>query len=87
MAANVRWLRIVVGALGVVVLLWGNTVSPARLFWSWALVIVLLAAIQFLVGAAPTQKSLDESSPESGDHGDTEASELGTRNDGSIITE
>jgi len=51
-AANARWLRPVVGVLGVVVLLWGNQVSPARLFWSVLLVVVLLAVVQVLVGAA-----------------------------------
>jgi hypothetical protein len=30
-AANARWLRVVVGVLGVVVLLWGNDVSLSRL--------------------------------------------------------
>ncbi|TCM38524.1 hypothetical protein [Kribbella sp. VKM Ac-2568] len=50
-ATNARWLRVVIGALGVVVLLWGNDVSPSRLFWSLALVILLLALVQVLVGA------------------------------------
>ena len=50
-AANARWLRIVVAALGAVVLLWGNDVSPSRLFWSLGLVLVLLALVQVLVGA------------------------------------
>ena len=50
-AANVRWLRVVVGVLGVVVLLWGNDISPSRLFWSLVLVVVLLALLQVLVGA------------------------------------
>jgi hypothetical protein len=48
--ANALWLRIVVAVLGVVVLLWGNNVSGSRLFWSVVLVLVLLAAIQVLVG-------------------------------------
>ena len=39
--ANARWLRVVVGLLGVVVLLWGNDVSLSRLFWSLVLVVVL----------------------------------------------
>ena len=51
-AANARWLRVVVGVLGVVVLLWGNDVSLSRLFWSVVLVCVLLAVVQVLVGAA-----------------------------------
>ena len=50
-AANARWLRVAVGVLGAVVLLWGNDVSLPRLFWSLALVVVLLAAVQVLVGA------------------------------------
>jgi len=37
--------------LGGVVLLWGNDVSMSRLWWSLALVLVLLAGIQVLVGA------------------------------------
>jgi hypothetical protein len=50
-AANARWLRVVIGVLGVVVLLWGNDVSPSRLLWSLVLVVVLLALVQVLVGA------------------------------------
>jgi hypothetical protein len=51
-APNARWLRVVAGVLGVVVLLWGNDVSLSRLFWSVVLVGVLLAVVQVLVGAA-----------------------------------
>ncbi len=50
-APNARWLRVVVGLLGVVVLLWGNNMSPSRLFWSVVLVVGLLAVVQVLVGA------------------------------------
>ena len=50
-AANVRWLRVVVGLLGVVVLLWGNDTSVTRLAWSTLLVVVLLVVAQVLVGA------------------------------------
>jgi hypothetical protein len=50
-AANARWLRVVVGVLGVIVLLWGNDVSLSRLLWSLVLVVVLLAVVQVLVGA------------------------------------
>ncbi|HET6753089.1 MAG TPA: hypothetical protein VFH23_03960, partial [Jiangellaceae bacterium] len=50
-AANARWLRVAVGVLGAVVLLWGNDVSPTRLFWSLALTVVLLGIVQILVGA------------------------------------
>ena len=50
-AANARWLRVAVGVLGVVVLLWGTDVSVSQLFWSLLLVVVLLAVVQVLVGA------------------------------------
>jgi hypothetical protein len=50
-AANARWLRVAVGVLGVVVLLWGNDVSVSRLLWSLLGVVVLLAVVQILVGA------------------------------------
>ena len=50
-AANARWLRIAVGVLGAIVLLWGNEASPARLLWSLVLVVVLLGIVQVLVGA------------------------------------
>ena len=49
--ANARWLRVAVGVLGAVVLLWGNDVSLSRLFWSLTLVVVLLGAVQVLIGA------------------------------------
>jgi hypothetical protein len=55
-ASNARWLRVVAGVLGVVVLLWGNDVSLSRLFWSVVLVGVLLAVVQVLVGAAGGSK-------------------------------
>src|SRR4029434_10749856 len=50
-AANARWLRVAVGVLGVVVLLWGNDLSVSRLLWSLLLVVVLLAVVQILVRA------------------------------------
>ena len=50
-AANARWLRIAIGLLGAVVLLWGNDVSLSRLLWSLVLTVVLLAVVQFMVGA------------------------------------
>ncbi|HKE49929.1 MAG TPA: hypothetical protein VKE25_00325 [Actinomycetes bacterium] len=49
--ANARWVRLAAGLLGVVVLLWGNDVSPSRLLWSLVLVLVVLAGVQILVGA------------------------------------
>ena len=50
-AANARWLRVAVGVVGVVVLLWGTDVSVSRLGWSLLVVVVLLAVVQVLVGA------------------------------------
>jgi hypothetical protein len=52
-AGNVRWLRVAVLVLGIVVLLWGNDVSTDRWWWSLVLVLALLALLQVLVGAAP----------------------------------
>ncbi len=67
-AANARWLRVAVGVLGAVVLLWGNDISPARLFWALVLVVVLLVIVQVLVGAGgsramPQTATEDESKP------------------------
>ncbi len=50
-AANARWLRVVIGVFGAVVLLWGNDLSPSRLLWSLVLVVVLLAVLEVLIGA------------------------------------
>jgi len=58
-AANAGWLRVVVVALGAVVLLWGNNASTDRLWWSLALVLVLLAVLQVLVGAGREHKQAD----------------------------
>lgn len=64
-APNVEWLRIVVVVLGFVVLVWGNNVSLSRMWWSLALVLVLLALVQVLVGAGRAQAVSDlASSPE-----------------------
>jgi hypothetical protein len=52
--ANARWLRVAIGILGVVVLLWGNDISLSRLFWSLVFVGVLLAIVEILKGAART---------------------------------
>jgi hypothetical protein len=60
-AANARWLRVVVGVLGAVVLLWGNDVSVPRLLWSLLLTVVLLGIVQVLVGAG---RGTGASSPE-----------------------
>jgi hypothetical protein len=58
-AANARWLRVAVGVLGAVVLLWGNDVSPSRLLWSLALTVVLLGMVQILVGAGRRTDAID----------------------------
>jgi hypothetical protein len=58
-AANARWLRVAVGVLGAVVLLWGNDVSPSRLLWSLALTVVLLGIVQILVGAGRRTDAID----------------------------
>lgn len=50
-ADQVGWLRMVVIALGGVVLLWSNQATLERFWWSLALVLVLLACLQVLVGA------------------------------------
>ncbi len=50
-AANARWLRVAVGVLGAVVLLWGNDVSLPQLFWSLLLTVALLGVVQVLIGA------------------------------------
>ncbi|GGU34294.1 hypothetical protein GCM10007979_36780 [Nocardioides albus] len=57
--ANACWLRVAVVALGVVVLLWGNQVTTGRVWWSLALVLVLLACLQVLIGAGRTDKRAD----------------------------
>ncbi|WP_426244535.1 hypothetical protein [Nocardioides sp. LHG3406-4] len=49
-AANAAWLRVVVGVLGAVVLLWGNEVSESRLVWALVLVVALLMVVQILIG-------------------------------------
>ena len=50
--ANAGWVRVAVGVLGVLVLLWGNDVSLSRgCSGRRCLVVALLAAVQVLVGA------------------------------------
>ena len=63
-ASNVVWLRVVVVAVGAVVLLWGNNVSTGRLWWSLALVLVLLALLQVLVGAGRDREPAGPSAPD-----------------------
>ena len=62
---NAVWLRIAVGVLGVVVLLWGNDVSQSRLYWSTFFVLALMAVIQVLVGAG-RDSSLAATAPPTG---------------------
>lgn len=66
--ANAFWMRYVVLALGVVVLLWSNSVSPSRLLWSTVLVLALLAVLQVLVGARTEEGGDADSEP----HADAE---------------
>jgi hypothetical protein len=61
--ANAGWLRVVAIALGVVVLLWGNNASLGRLWWSLALVLVILACVQVLVGAGRERVRADPGDP------------------------
>ncbi len=70
MVANARWLRVVVAVLGVVVLLWGNNISEARLFWSVAFVVVLLMVVQVLVGTGNASREQVSGTPP-GDARDT----------------
>jgi hypothetical protein len=62
-ATNVAWLRVAVIVFGVVVLLWGNNVSPSRLWWSLAMVLVLIAVAQVLVGAGRGAGTAPEKTP------------------------
>lgn len=68
---NARWLRVVIVVLGCVVLLWGNNISEARLFWSLAFVVLLLMVVQVMVGAGNVSRdqgtsipAIDERAPE-----------------------
>jgi hypothetical protein len=54
---NAAWLRVAVGVLAAVVLLWGNDVSLSRLFWSLVLVVALLGVVQVLVGAGGEKRA------------------------------
>ncbi len=54
---NAFWLRYVVGVFGVVILMWGNQVSPTRLFWSTVFVLAVLSVIQVLAGAGTEQNA------------------------------
>ncbi len=51
---NVAWLRVVAVGVAVVVLAWGNEISPERWWWSLALAVLLLAVLQVLAGAGRT---------------------------------
>ena len=60
---NRTWLRATVVVLGAIVLLWGNDVSLSRLWWSLALVVVLLALVQVLIGASRRAEPTDPATP------------------------
>ena len=58
------WLRVVVVALGAVVLLWGNDVSTDRLWCSLALVVVPLAGPQVLVATGRHRYQVASAGPD-----------------------
>ena len=62
-AANAGWLRVVIAALGGVVLVWGNEVSQDRLFWATLIVVALLAIEQVLVGVGKASRGTGGSGP------------------------
>ncbi len=62
-APNAGWLRVAVVVLGAVILFWGNDISPDRLWWSLALVVVLLAVVQVLVGAGRAERATGPATP------------------------
>jgi len=62
-AGNAGWLRVAIVALGAVVLLWGNAATTERLWWSLALVLVLLVLLQVLVGSGTRRTELDAAPP------------------------
>ncbi len=57
--ANAHWLRAAAGLLGAVVLLWGNEPTTGRLLWALGLVLLLLLAVQVLIGAAGAESATD----------------------------
>ena len=83
-APNVRWLRAVAVVLGVLVLMWGNEASPARLLWAVVITIAVLAVLQVLVGASSVsdESGQDAGGPEgeapAGEPVDSSASASGT---------
>jgi hypothetical protein len=62
-AGKVAWLRVAAVVLGAVVLFWGNSPSPSRFWWSLALVLGLVAALQVLVGAGRAAARSDPAPP------------------------
>jgi hypothetical protein len=62
-AGNAGWLRVAIVALGAVVLLWGNAATTERLWWSLALVLVLLVLLQVLVGSGSRRTEMDAAPP------------------------
>lgn len=57
-AANVKWLRVLVGVLGAIILAWGNQVSESQLFWATFVVVVLLAIMQVFVGVGKASRDV-----------------------------
>ena len=72
-AANASWLRVVIVALGAVVLLWGNEISEARLFWALVVVLVLLAVVQVLVGTGNASRARSPGTRSGGSRGGPDA--------------
>ncbi len=68
--ANAGWLRVVIIVVGGVVLLWGQELSETQLLWSVVLVVVLLMAVQVLVGAGNASRTPGSDAP-SGDNPNT----------------
>lgn len=60
--ANVRWLRVVAVAIGVVILSWGNEATIARLGWALAATVALLVGLQILVGAGKPREPVPDAS-------------------------
>ena len=62
-SSNAAWLRVVVVALGAVVLLWGLDTSLSRLVWSAVLVVVLLVLIELAAGLAEGRRKAPPAVP------------------------
>jgi hypothetical protein len=77
-AANARWLRIVIVVLGWVVLFWGNDVSESRLLWSTVLVVALLTFVQVLLGAGNASRTREGRDASSSSDDSREAAQVMT---------